>query len=344
MQKVLSNHFKCLNDYVYYTQNAIGATASATYIIKDNSVINEWYSGRHDSTPESRLVDQKTQFNVGSVRKTHLGLAISLLIEQGKIKSIDDEIGAYLNEYAHIANRATLRHLLTHTHGLIEENGQLVREFPIGEGWAYRSPGITMLIKLVNQLSGQNLSTFMQRNIFDIYQLKETGWRTEYSEDLIYNYYNDKDTWVEPNNSDAGDQSNLFISARDLARWGYIHLKKGCLNGEQLLPRSVFERVITLQTPNSVPSNYPRNGFIWWLQSDTPLNQIGEQLPSCSYQILGITGCACLVIPKYDAVVVRMYNQLSNSSGYDYLSDLRLFGNMTNDLLMTFSINNTVSR
>ncbi|GMX65317.1 hypothetical protein Elgi_45870 [Paenibacillus elgii] len=63
---------------------------------------------------------------------------------------------------------------------------------------------------------------------------------TEFHEDLIYNYYKDKDTWIGPNNSDAGDQSNLFVSARDLAMWGYIHLKKGRLNGRQLLPPSVL--------------------------------------------------------------------------------------------------------
>ncbi|XOQ14329.1 MAG: Penicillin-binding protein [Shouchella clausii] len=334
MKRIENNHFQTLNDYVYKIQLTIGATAAATYIIKDNSIVNEWYSGRHDYPENSRSVDEKTQFNVGSIRKTYLALAISLLIEQGRIRSIDDEIGTYLHEYKKIANGVTLRHLLTHTHGLMEERGRFVREFPAGANWAYRSPGISMLIKLVHHLSGQHLSTFMRNNVFDVFQLKETGWRTEYHENLIYNYYKDKDTWVGPNSSDEGDQSNLFISARDLAMWGYIHLTKGCLGGKQVLPKSVFERITTLQTPNTVPAHLPRNGFIWWLQSDTPLNQIGERLPSCSYQILGITGCACLVVPKYNAVVVRMYNQLSNPRGYDYLSDVRQFGNLANDLLM----------
>ena len=58
-----------------------------------------------------------------------------------------------------------------------------------------------------NRLMDLNLfqyrqSTYMQRNIFDDYRLKKTGWRTEYHEDLIYNYYNDKDTWVGPNDSE----------------------------------------------------------------------------------------------------------------------------------------------
>lgn len=339
MNKTVINHFKSLNDYVYSIQSKIGATAAATYIIKDNTVVNEWYSGKHDSVPESRLVNEKTQFNVGSIRKTYLGLAISLLLEQGKIKSIDDEIGFYLNDLEHVARGVTLRHLLTHTHGLSEENGKLAREFPVGKGWAYRNTGIDMLIKLVSHLSGQNLSNFMQKNVFEIYRLNETGWRTAFHEDLIYNYYQDEDTWVGPNDLDTGEQSNLFVSARELAKWGYIHLKKGCINGKQLIPESVFERVTTLQTPNTVPFQYPRNGFIWWLQHDTTLNHLGEQLPSCSYLILGVTGCACLVIPEYDAVVVRMYNQLSNSRNYDYLSDIRQFGNKAYELLRNFSLN-----
>ncbi|MCP1311483.1 serine hydrolase domain-containing protein [Paenibacillus tyrfis] len=286
-------------------------------------------------TPES-------QFNVGSIRKTYLGLAISLLVEQGLIKSIDEEIGDYLDEYKGVANGITLRHLLTHTHGLNKQAEELSREFQPGENWAYRNLGITMLFELVSNLSRKSLSTFMRENVFEIYKLNETGWRTEFHEELIYNYYKDKDPWVGPNNSDAGDQSNLFVSARDLAMWGYIHLKKGRLNGKQLLPPSVFERVTSLATPGTVPLHLPRNGYIWWLQSDTPLNQIGECLPSSSYQILGITGCACLVILEYDAVVVRMYNQLANTGEYDYLKDIRQFGNLVNDLLRSYSVNEPV--
>ncbi|MGM0885109.1 MAG: serine hydrolase domain-containing protein [Bacillota bacterium] len=336
MIKLETNHFRILNEYVYNIQLAIDATAAATYIIKNDVILNEWYSGRHDSSEDSPPVNQKSQFNVGSIRKTYLGLAISLLVEQGRIKSIDEEIGDYLNEYKGVARGITLRHLLTHTHGLISQKGEIVREFQAGENWAYRNLGINMLFELVSNLSGKSLSTFMRDNVFEIFKLNETGWKTEYHEDLIYNYYTGKDTWVGPNNSDVGDQSNLFASARDLAMWGYIHLKKGVLNGRQLLPQSVFERVTSIATPEIVPLHLPRNGYIWWLQSDTPLNQLGERLPGSSYQVLGITGCACLVIPEYDAVVVRMYNQLANTGDYDYLSDIRHFGNLVNDLLKTY--------
>jgi hypothetical protein len=70
-------------------QKDIGATAAATYIIKSNAVVNEWYSGRHDFSEQSRAVDERTQFNVASIRKTYLALAISLLtVLSGGCKAI----------------------------------------------------------------------------------------------------------------------------------------------------------------------------------------------------------------------------------------------------------------
>ncbi|MFS0615624.1 serine hydrolase domain-containing protein [Lederbergia ruris] len=143
------NHFRSLNDYVSKIQTEIGATAAATYIIKDGQVVNEWYSGRHDSSKESRIVDEHTQFNVGSIRKTYLALAISLLIEQGQIKSIDDEIASYVEAYKDISEGVTLRHLLTHTHGLIEEEGKIKREFSPGESWEYTNTVFLLFLQQI---------------------------------------------------------------------------------------------------------------------------------------------------------------------------------------------------
>jgi hypothetical protein len=89
---------------------------------------------------------------------------------------------------------------------------------------------------------------------------------------------------------------------------------------------------VTLQTP-VIPSKLPKHGFIWWLQDDHTHNQMGPNLPEGSYQVLGITGCVCLVIPKNKAVVVRMYNQTNNPEGYNYLEDIRGFGDQVNSLL-----------
>lgn len=325
----MESRFQQLADYVYDVQLRIGATAAALVVLQNNQVAHESYSGKHDEDERSRIVDAHTQFNVASVRKTYLALAISLLVEQGRIGSIDDPVSRYLDKLPECTDDVTLRHLLTHTHGLMEREGQHIQEFSAGRGWAYRNTGIAMLFEIVFRLTGMTLSEFMTEAVFELYGLHETGWRNTPNEQMIYNYYSHSDNWVGPNDSTAGDQSNLFVSARDLAKWGQLHLHQGAAwDGRQVLPLSVFERVTALQTPEAVPSQKPRNGYIWWLQHGTPLNQIGELVPAGSYQTLGITGCAVLVIPEYNVVAVRMYNQLFNPGDYDYLKDIRTFGNL----------------
>ncbi|WP_138977003.1 hypothetical protein [Brevibacillus laterosporus] len=36
--------------------------------------------------------------------------------------------------------------------------------------------------------------------------------------------------------SSDGSQANLFVSARELAYWGYLHLNKGRYNDRQIIP------------------------------------------------------------------------------------------------------------
>lgn len=55
-------------------------------------------------------------------------------------------------------------------------------------------------------------------------------------------------------------------------------------------------------------------------------NEIGDDVPHGSYQILGYTGVTLLVIPKYETVAVRMFNSWGSPLGYDYLEDVRAFG------------------
>ena len=78
----------------------------------------------------------------------------------------------------------------------------------------------------------------------------------------------------------------------------------------------------------------PQNGFLWFVK-DLPAKktEIGEQVPKGSYQILGYTGVAVLVIPKHDVVAVRMFNSFGSPDGFDYLSDIRAFGDTVMECL-----------
>ncbi|WP_208589680.1 hypothetical protein [Gracilibacillus suaedae] len=132
--------------------------------------------------------------------------------------------------------------------------------------------------------------------------------------------------------NDTGFERNLYVSAREFAHWGYLHLNKGNIHGKQVLPKNLFEFTTSIQTPKDM-FHTPQNGFFWFKNENTYLkSELGENLPAESYQILGASGCACLVIPEYKAVAVRMYNKIGNPTGYDYLRDIKDFGNLVNSL------------
>ncbi|WP_274365882.1 serine hydrolase [Paenibacillus thermotolerans] len=128
--------YKCIEgrEYKY--------SAASVLIIQNDVIVSEWYSGRHEHSGHSRIVDAKSQFNIGSIRKTYLGFVISLALFEGSIKSLNDSVSDYLDNLSdYVIAGTTIRNLLTHTHGL---HGPLKRMFPSGTDWHYyRSKHIT---------------------------------------------------------------------------------------------------------------------------------------------------------------------------------------------------------
>lgn len=315
-----SDSFKELNKYVSDVKQFISATAAATYIIHNDRIVNEWYAGTHDKATDSRFVDAESRFNVASVRKTFLGFAISLALVEGKIESIDDLVVDYLGDIdREVFDHTTIRHLLTHTHGL---DSLYHRQFLQGTDWNYNNVGVNSLIELIRKLYKMPLARLLENRVFSPLGFNQTGWSKE---------QNDKLVWLnESYADDQGNEANLFMSARELAFWGYLHLNKGAIQGNQLFPKEIFEQVTTIITPPGLERKLPRNGFFWFVQDEPrSLTELGDTLPHGSFQSLGATGCACLVIPEYKTVAVRMYNQNGpNPSGYDYLEDIKTFGNL----------------
>lgn len=249
-----------------------------------------------------------------------MGFAVSLALSEGKIGSIDDLVMDYLNDLDRdVLNHTTIRHLLTHTHGLGDLHHRLF--FP-GTDWKYNNIGVNLLIEVVQKLYKMPLSQLIEERVFLPMGFSQTRWRKERNEKLV---------WLnEQYKDDRGNEANLFISTKELAYWGYLHLNKGVINGKQLFPKEIFEQTTTIISSPYLEQELPRNGFFWFVQDEPrSLTELGDNLPYGSFQSLGATGCACLVMPKYKTVAVRMYNQTgSNPLGYDYLEDIKTFGDL----------------
>lgn len=328
MDFIISNNgFDELNRYVLSIRNLISASAASVFVMQNDHIVNECYTGSHDKSQKSRSIDEKSQFNVASIRKTYLGFAISLAIYEGKIRSINDYVSEYLDDLdENVVSNTTIRHLLTHTHGLQGSNKRL---FPPGTDWKYNNAGVNLLIRIVQKVFDQSLAEVLGERVFEPFGFTETGWRKE---------KNDKLVWLDEDYIGShGGEANLFVSTRELAFWGHIHLTKGKYNGQQILPSSIFEQSVSIVTPSRLDETLPRNGFFWWVKDKPrPLSELGNELPKGSYQSLGFYGNAVLVIPEYNIVAVRMLNQIEpNPPEYDYIKDIQSFGNIVLKCIMS---------
>ena len=92
--------------------------------------------------------------------------------------------------------------------------------------------------------------------------------------------------------------TGVHVSARELARFGYLMLRHGRWNGTQLVP----EPWIDLATRTSQPMN-PNYGHLWWVNTE------GSQwagLPTDAFAAIGYRSNRCYVVPSLDLVVARV--------------------------------------
>ncbi|MHA7136708.1 serine hydrolase domain-containing protein [Rossellomorea arthrocnemi] len=316
-------------DHVNSTFHKVICSGASTLIIHKDSIVLEQYIGKQSTANEARIVQADTQFHVASVRKSYIGFAVSYALFYGYINSIDDLVLTYLPELEEtIWKDTTIRHVLTHTHGLKQEGNRTFREFAPGTNWSYKQIGIEVLTQIVKRTTNKSVAEIIHENVFIPLGFNESNWYSKKHEqlvDVMLRHEGDED-W-KTSESTEGDKMNMYVSTRELAYWGYFHLKKGKINGKQMVLSEIIDMATSLQSPSTLPKELPQNGFLWFVK-DLPAKktEIGHHVPKGSYQILGFTNCTLLVIPEEEIVAVRMFNSFGSPEGYDYLSDVRLFG------------------
>lgn len=320
--------FALVSAHVRNTANVVDCTGSALFIMQNNEVVVEEYWGKHSKEENAKDIQKTSQFHIASVRKNYIGFAAAYAVYEGFIKSIDDLVTEYypVNE-PQFFEGVTIRHLLTHTHGLKKNGNEIQREFLPGESWAYRGIGIDTLAKVIESVTEKSIAEILTEQAFNKMNFTETGWYAELNENLVEVVRDpDNSSWYN-GKSVSGNERNMYVSARDLAKWGELHLNKGFIGGEQIVPSEIIALATSIHSPEMIDADFPQNGFLWFVK-DLPAkkSEIGELVPKGSFQILGYTGVTLLVIPQFNLVAVRAFNSFGSPAGYDYLEDVRTFG------------------
>ena len=138
-----------------------------------------------------------TKFRLGSITKQFTAASILLLEERGKLK-VEDPVKKYMPNAPAAWDKITIFHLLTHTSGIPSFTGfsdyeshetqamtpgKLVEwfrdkplEFEPGTKWNYSNSGYVLLGYLIEKISGQSYSDFVQQNIFTPLGMKDSGY------------------------------------------------------------------------------------------------------------------------------------------------------------------------
>jgi CubicO group peptidase (beta-lactamase class C family) len=101
---------------------------------------------------------------------------------------------------------------------------------------------------------------------------------------------------------------NLWLSARDMARFGQLYLQKGLWQGRQILPAdwvALSTRLTSRTGRSGVLSGY---GYLWWGDIDAA----ASGLPPGSYVAAGNGGRFIVVMPAIDVVVATQPFELED--------------------------------
>lgn len=172
------------------------AFSGALLIAKDGKPLFRKAYGYADR--EAKVANSlETRFRLGSMNKMFTSVAVAQLVQAGKLK-YTDTIAQLLPDYPdkEIAQKVTVHHLLTHTSGLgdifgrdfdakketlreIKDYVQLFAGKPLrfepGQGWSYSNAGFIVLGLVVEKASGQAYYDYVQKNIYDVAGMKQSG-------------------------------------------------------------------------------------------------------------------------------------------------------------------------
>jgi CubicO group peptidase (beta-lactamase class C family) len=175
------------------------APGAAVVIIQDGQVLHKKGYGLANLKTKA-AVGAQTVFRLASITKQFTATAIMMLAERGRL-SYDDTLAGLLPEFSASARKITIRHLLTHTSGLPDyeklflQSGKINEDYPRaskpneqdfeptsrdvldllaqqpllfapGDEWEYGNSGYVVLAQLVERISGQSFSQFLNEHIF----------------------------------------------------------------------------------------------------------------------------------------------------------------------------------
>ncbi len=279
-----------IDEYMQHQRNA------GLIIIQDGRIRFEKYALGYG--PNGRW----TSF---SVAKSFTSTLVGAAIKDGYIKSIDDNVTAYMPDLCGSPyDDVTVRQLLTMTSGVqwnedytdsksdvalfnlqkpepgvdvtISYMRKLQREAPAGSKWVYKTGETNLIGVLVSSATGKTLSSYLSEKVWKPFGMEHDA------------------VWML--GATGHEISGCCISAtlRDYARFGLFILNGGFAGGKIVLPDDWLPHATTKQADIADPGR--GYGYQWWTNDDG------------SFAAQGIFGQGIFIDPKHKLVVASNGN------------------------------------
>jgi CubicO group peptidase (beta-lactamase class C family) len=281
-----------------------------------------------------------TNFRLASVTKQFTAMAVMILADRKKL-SLSERLTDFFPEFPEYGRAITVRHLLSHTSGLIDyedvipkgtEIPVLDRDvlrllmqqdktyFPPGSKYKYSNSAYSLLALIVETRSGSTFAQFLKRNIFQPLKMTNT---LAYEQGLsvvpnrAYGYSADgagfKRTDQSLTSSVLGD-GGIYSSVADLRKWDQA-LYTGKLVSPKML-KQAFTPAVQTDHPNT---GY---GFGWYIGSYRGLKEIWHSGTTRGFT----TRIARFPEKKFTVIILTNRNEAKLAEMPHQIADSYLFG------------------
>jgi CubicO group peptidase (beta-lactamase class C family) len=263
---------------------------SALLAVRHGYLVFERYYGGHD--PEVPI-------NVRSVTKSVTGTLAGAALRQGLLTGLEQTVVEIIPERIpdgadpNIAN-VTLWQWLTMTSGLAWEAAGDWQRLLAAPDWVAMTLGLP-----VTGIPGQ---TYVYNtggsHVLGVSVAAAAGVPLEeYAEDVLFRPLGIvPGDWMRSPQDEVSAGSGLEMTARDMLKLGYLHLRNGAWDGEQIVDPAYAAAATTWQSAGDSTGGWAGYGYQWWITATN------AGYPA--YFALGYGGQHIFVVPALDLVVV----------------------------------------
>jgi len=287
---------------------AEAAGSNCFLVTRGGEVVAEWYWNDTDASSAQEVFS-----TTKSVTSTLVGLAQA----EGAL-DIDDPASEYIPEWQGTESEdVTVRNLISNDSGrswsFDQDYGTLPgqadrtayavglgQDEPPGTSWAYNNAAIQTLEAVLRTSTGEEVADYAEENLFAPVGMADTEMTTDAA-------------------GHAGTFFGMQSTCEDLARFGYLFLRDGAWDGEQVVPADWVDEAVggPSQEMNAA------YGFLWWLNRRGPVlnpvqattadeagslpdGQLVPGAPEDMFFALGLGDQITAVDPGSETVVVRL--------------------------------------